>query len=298
MQIPKETIEEIIKLNKQGLSQKEIAKIVGIPQASISRKVGHLLTNKNLWTSEEVDYLVNNFGLYSIERISKNLNKSIRAVRVKAVRLGLGSTHEANGALYLKDIARAFKTDSTHIKKKWLFKLGLPYSYKKLTSVSRNCLILPEDLWEFLKNNPEICDLSKLEENALGKEPTWVREKRKQDYQRKDKRHHQTWTKEQDNLLRMYYKSGKSHEEIGLILKRSKSSIYNRIKRLNLPRRNIQIDWKEIEVKMLIDMKLKGFTDEEVAEELGRGLGSVRWKRRKLIEQGKLIWYKGIEFNG
>lgn len=42
------------------------------------------------WTPEELAYLQDSWGVYSIETIAKNLNRSINAVRLKAQRIGLG----------------------------------------------------------------------------------------------------------------------------------------------------------------------------------------------------------------
>ena len=37
-------------------------------------------------------------------------------------------------------------------------------------------------------------------------------------------------------------------------------------------------------------MKLEGYTDAQVAEELGRGLEGVAYKRKMLIKSGQLDW--------
>lgn len=52
----------------------------------------------------------------------------------------------------------------------------------------------------------------------------------------------------------------------------------------------IAIPFKPIEDETLIDMKLKGFKDKDIAEELGRSEESVRFRRQTLINQDKLDW--------
>ena len=42
------------------------------------------------WSNEEIEFLEDNWGYKSIPVIAKSLNRTINAVKVKAVRLGLG----------------------------------------------------------------------------------------------------------------------------------------------------------------------------------------------------------------
>ena len=41
------------------------------------------------WSEEEINYLYNNWGIVSVETISKNLGRSKDAIRVKRSKLGL-----------------------------------------------------------------------------------------------------------------------------------------------------------------------------------------------------------------
>lgn len=59
------------------------------------------------WTKEEEDFLVNNWGKYSIQYFAKKLNRSEQSIRVKSYRLDLGSIADAREEIYLKTLLRA-----------------------------------------------------------------------------------------------------------------------------------------------------------------------------------------------
>lgn len=92
----------------------------------------------------------------------------------------------------------------------------------------------------------------------------------------------------------MYWELNKKISEIGTILKRSQNSILKRAARIGLSKRKIILPWRPMEVETLIKMKIEGYTDSQIAEELGRGLEGVAWKRKMLIKNNKLNWsYRG-----
>lgn len=95
--------------------------------------------------------------------------------------------------------------------------------------------------------------------------------------------------KKEDGILKMYW-GYKTADEIGKILGRTKAGVLKRARRLNLKKLVIAIPFKPIEDETLIGMKLKGFKDKDIAEELGRSEESVRFRRQTLINQDKLDW--------
>ena len=274
---------------KQGKNQYEIATMFNIGQ----NKVSHLFKKYGFkarltWTEKDIQYLQNRIGKYSLEKIAKKLNKTPKAVAIKAKRLGMGAINYLSDDVTARELGRAVGVDGKTIIR-WVNNKGLKAVKKKLSLKREFWRININDFWEWAEKNKDSIKWSRFEKNALGKEPCWVREARKQ-YLEKPQNMDRKWNKEQDKILKMYWDVGKTPEEIGTILNRSSTSIKRRAHRINLNSRKIQIRWKPVEVEILIDMKIKGFTDEEIAIELGRSYGSVSWKRKKLIKEGKLKW--------
>lgn len=274
---------------KQGKNQHEIADMFGINQ----NKVSYLFKKYEFkarftWDEKDIQYLQNYVGRYSLERIAKKLNKTPKAVAIKAKRLGMGAINYLSDDITARELGRAVGVDGKTVAR-WINNKGLKAVKKKLSLEREFWRINITDFWEWAENNKDSIKWSRFEKNILGKEPCWVQEARKQ-YLEKPQNMDCKWNKEQDKILKMYWDAGKTPREIGEILNRSSNAITRRAARLNLNRKRICIKWKTIEDEMLMDMKIKGFTDEDIAIELGRSYGSVAWRRKKLIKDGKLKW--------
>ena len=55
-----------------------------------------LIQDRRSWTIEEENYLIEHWGVDAIEKIAKDVQRSIYSIRVKATRLGLGHMCKAN----------------------------------------------------------------------------------------------------------------------------------------------------------------------------------------------------------
>ena len=51
------------------------------------------------WSAEEVEYLEENWGIKSIPNIAKNINRTVAAVKAKAIKLELGEYN--NSGIYI-----------------------------------------------------------------------------------------------------------------------------------------------------------------------------------------------------
>lgn len=285
--IDKNLLEELY--FKQGKTQKEIGKILNVSQAYISAQFIKLgIKARRLWPKEDLDYLEDKFGELDIKRIAKHLEKTPEAILIKARRLGLESITNASDRLNSKQLARVVGTDRKTIVR-WINKHGLEASRKVLVKKRAFWRIKIEDFWKWAEKHQELIKWSKFERNALGKEPKWVDAARKK-HLLKPKREDEKWTTKENESLRMYWNLGKKPNEIAEILNRSSKAVLKRASRIGLSKRKIKIPWQSIEVETLIKMKLEGYTDTQVAEELGRGVEGVTYRRRKLIEEGKLEW--------
>ena len=274
---------------KQGKNQYEIVDMFGINQNKVSylfKKYG--FKARNSWTEDDVTYLERYFGMKSVQAIAKHLNKTPKAIITKSKRIGLSGINTLSEEITARELARAIGADGKTIVR-WINAKGLK-GYKKKLSLNRSYWrINLIEFWNWAEKNSDLIKWNRFEINALGKEPEWVNEVRKSDA-KKPKKSDYKYTKHDDEILTMYWNFGKEIDEIAQILNRSKMSVVRRAARLNLKRKKICIPWKPIEDEMLMDMKIKGFTDEDISIELGRSYGSVAWRRKKLIKDGKLKW--------
>lgn len=281
--VSKEQIEELY--IKQGLTKAETAKRLGIGKTTLwnyCKEYG--IKSTKFWTDEEISYLENNFGKYPLKTLSKKLNKSEDALRGKCTKLGLTSALNNTGLLNTSELAKALgidrKTIWNYIKDK-----GLPAKKQVVLRKGEFWRIKIEDFWGWLEKNKDLIDLSKFEKNILGAEPKWVDKKRRDDIRNRS-RHNKNWSEVEVNYLKANYKN-RSYKEIAQVLNRSEVSVQVKAQKLRLIKM-VEIKWRDIEVDTLIKMKKAGNTDFKIAEELGRSLSSVDWKRKELLKSGLL----------
>jgi len=165
----------------------EISKKLNRSEESVcvrASKLGYDLQSKHKkWTEEEEDLLCDLWGTKSIEYIAKKLNRSSSAIMNRVWKLGLGSYTENNyDGLKIQEIADIFLIDRNTILVTWVA-LGLKIKVKNISKNKSYATVSIEDLYDFLEKNQDIWDSRNLEENLLGIEPEWLKQKRKSDIQ-------------------------------------------------------------------------------------------------------------------
>ena len=250
-----------------------------------------MATNQKKWTSEEVEYLENSWGIIPLAKISKKLGRSNKAVSTKAGRLGLGKALDNTDHVTAKHIAKALGICAKTVVR-WINDEELPAKHIALGKVRKNWLINIDDFWKWAENNQHLINLYKLEENILGKEPQWAKEKRKRDY-RFRKREKKYSKAEDEEIIRNY--GVIEAKEIAQALGRTPVSVRRRASRLNLDKKKIGIPWTEEEVIFMVKAKSRGQTYDEISIELGRTFSSVKNKYRDVIDKGlKACGYSGL----
>ena len=137
------------------------------------------------WTREEEEQLAEEWGMYSADTIAKRLGRTRDAVIVRVARLGLGA-HLENSAMISFNV----------LIKELGFSGGYEWQLQKFTEAGlkihmqrvKDCsfrMVDIDEFWEFAEKNKHLIDFSRLEENALGAEPDWVKAKRTEDFKRK-----------------------------------------------------------------------------------------------------------------
>lgn len=257
---------------------------------------------KKNWTPEEEAYLQDKWGTLSVSTIAKNLGRSIDAVVVRSQRLRLGahlasdvriSTNQLMIALYQSNSGNASYT---------LYKLireGLPVEMHKVKTKSFRVIDIDE-FWKWAEDHKEFLDFSKFEEYSLGKEPDWVKVKRKADFQKTQQQgeHNEVWTGATDQKLkRMLSQHKYTYRDLSKELNRSEGAIKRRICDLGLkerPVRNKTRMWTEKEVETLCEMAEKGYSWGQIADKLGRTALSTRGKYERLLNPSYMQrYYRG-----
>lgn len=275
-----ETLKELAK--KYHYS--EIAKIMNKTENAIylkARKLGiKLMKDRRKWTKEEEDMLSDLWGKETIEVIAETMKRTIFSLKVKAVRMGLGSMIENNyDVITVSDICDLLNVTRDRVTITWV-KLGLNLKKKKLTNNRSYYVITWNDLIKFLENNQQEWDSRELEENILGIEPVWLKEKRIRDIL-ENPLWYRKWTEEEIKKAEDLFKKGKNYKEIAEIINRSEWAVANLLRNMGYSYMLPQY-WKEKELEYLRE-NYENMTYKEIADALGRTQKAVS---AKIEEQG------------
>mgnify|MGYP003292700177 CR=1 FL=1 len=251
------------------------------------RAAGIIMMGKR-WTQEEIDYLQENYGKYSIPTLAKNLGRSVNAIEVMRCRLGLGSFLMNGEYISLNQLLLAVSGGASSYSYKmtsWVHNRGLPVHTQKVKNCSFRVVHLKE-FWEWAEKNRSFLDFSKMEPLALGKEPDWVADQRKKDFlafanQRKD-----PWTTAEDDRLKILLKSHKyGYKELSEMLNRSAGAIQRRCTDLGIKERPVKADnhsadakWTDEDYKILADGIRNGTSYTEIGRIIGKSEKAIRGK--------------------
>ena len=237
------------------------------------------------WTREEEEQLAEEWGMYSADAIAKRLGRTRNAVVVRVARLGLGAHLENSAMISFNVLIKALG-----------FLGGYEWQLQKLTEAGlkihmqrvKDCafrMVDIDEFWEFAENNKHLIDFSRLEENALGAEPDWVKAKRTEDFKRKCvvKPHNAKWTEAEDKeLLRLLRTYRYTYPEIADRLRRSEGAIQRRVNDLGIKERPLKADnhtlWTEEQIQTLCQMIKDGSNYESMSRVLGKSSKAIRGK--------------------
>lgn len=237
------------------------------------------------WSESELDYLEEKWGNISIPTIANHLGKSLNAIILKARRLGLGRHIHGGEYITFNQLVIALGKDFGQIKNRFIPR-GLPIKHKKSVTKSFRIIYI-NDFWEWAEQHKDLLEFSTFEVNALGEEPEWVKEKRKADFYA-SKYITTPWTEKDDaRLIYMLNAYRYGYREISVDLRRTEGAVKRRLHDLNLMQRPIKaenhIKWTSPEIKLLVDLRAKGYGYEIIAEKLGtRSALAVRGKVERL----------------
>lgn len=174
------------------------------------------------WTEEERNYVIENWGEKSLDYIAKKLNRTAKAIISFSEKNKLGSPYKRN---YISTIeaANMIGVDQTTIIH-WINAYNLKANFKALKS-RKKYLIDIDNFRKFLKENQNLWKSNGLEEYALGKEESWLKEKRKKDSNIITEKLGSEWTIKEVHKMNKLIEEGKTLREIAEILNRTYKSV-------------------------------------------------------------------------
>lgn len=244
---------------------------------------------KKNWTKEEEDYLMDKWGTISIPSLAKNLGRSVDAVICRRQKLGCGAHLENDHRVSLNQLMLALYGGSmgTYTVSR-LVREGLPTHWHK-TKMNRFKVVDMDEFWTWAEQNRMILDFSRFEEFSLGKEPDWVKEKRRADFEkyRKVGRHNEEWAKAEEAKLRYLLKKHEyTYQDLMKELRKSEGAIKRRIAHLGIKERPVRVPsraWSEKDIETLCTMLEKGYDWALISAEIGRSALACRGKYERLV---------------
>lgn len=173
------------------------------------------------WSTADEDYLKDNYGRFSIERIAQNLKRSEMAVKIKANRLGLKFGGCENG-LTVSEIAQACSV-SRAIVMYWIKRKELPVFKIKRGS----CYIYKirsRQFWKWAECNEKSVNLLYIKPKSILPEPKWL-EKKVKNCKRQPPKKRRCITRDEIKRVKQMYYSGTSVEEISRRIDRPIGSV-------------------------------------------------------------------------
>lgn len=234
------------------------------------------------WTAEEEQYLEEKWGTTSIPALAKHLNRTEDAIIVRAQRLHLGAFLEAGDYITMNQLMLALKggTVSAYCMTSWVKNRGFPVKYKRVGQ-NRFRIVCLEDFWKWAEKHRDFIDWSRVEKNILGMEPAWVKEKRREHFQRNRQYRTTPWTKDEDALLISLLKEQKyGFREISKRLCRTEGAVQRRCNDLKTPYRPVKAEnhhtWTDKDLDLLTEMIKEHRSYEYMAYRLGRSTKAIR----------------------
>lgn len=236
------------------------------------------------WSDEDIDFLIENWGEFSMKHFVKTLKRNEEAISQKAYRLGLGPYYRASDYILFSNLLDVLGMNETNSKNK-LLKAGIPVKIKRWKSKTVHIIYI-EDFWEWAEKNKAVVSFSKLERNVLGKEPQWVNQKRLLDQKRLFLYKTSKWTLAEDQkLIYLTKKQHYTYESLAKALSRTEAGIKKRMSVLGIPLKKkrplCMKRWTKDEIAKMMELYEKGYDHYLISEVLpNRTPSAIREKYR------------------
>lgn len=221
-----EEIKNLIKLSESNKTIEEMSIILNRPYESVKQKLRKIKIKakplrNNIWSKDEELLLEDLWSRnLSTKNIAKRLNRSEGAVKQKAERMFLGERGYGDLRFTIPEIINSMgvKRDTVY---SWLHRglIATKTRYGKY-------LVSQKDLLNFLYDNQDKFDASKIEKGFIIPEPDWLTAKRKSDIlSNKTKSKGDKYTPEDLSYMKLLIDKGYSNEVIAKRLNRTPIAI-------------------------------------------------------------------------
>lgn len=237
------------------------------------------------WTAAEEDQLREEWGRISIGKIAERLGRSSDAVIVRARRLGLGAFLESSDYVTVNQLSFALngRHGEAYQKISWMQNRGFPVHMKTVKD-NRFRVVYLNEFWKWAEKHRAFLDFSKMEPLALGAEPEWVKEQRRNDHIKKQLMKTDAWTPEEDDRLRCLLKQHRyGLLEISGMMRRTAGAIQRRCTDLGLKERPVRSDahsdpWTDEDFRILADGIRNGECYTAIGNRIGKSEKAIRGK--------------------
>lgn len=226
------------------------------------------------WTEEEKNYLAEHWGHMTVPSLCKRLNRSKSAILIMVQKLNLGAYYDSGDYITMHQLilALGYGVSDSYKNKSWIENRDFPVHHKKHTEKVVKVVYLDE-FWQWAEKNQAFLDFSKFEENALGLEADWVKQKRKRDLKNTHSYKKTPWTPQEDAYLKDLLKAHRfTYAEISKRLKRTEGAIQRRVLDLGIKERPVKAEnhtlWTEDQISTLGTLIKQGCNYEAIHDEI------------------------------
>lgn len=200
--------------------------------------------DKCIWTDDDIAYLEAKAGAVPMSTLTKKLQRTEGAIRSKCCKEGIPIVRN-NIYLQFSDVARLMGVDNKTVWR-WADIHNMPNKRLNLNFKDRPYVEFDE-LVKWLEKNQDKWFTDNLEMYALGKENEWLKEKRRKDLNRKDKKNKKRWTDAECMRVYTLLQAGKTWEQIAEDLQRAPNAktIQAALYRYNRRRKKKELDKKK-----------------------------------------------------
>jgi len=145
------------------------------------KKLKIVSSRNSHWNKDDDEKLKSMWGNSSIETICNELGRSENAIHTRRRELGLNRFRDCmDDSLTLLEIAYMFGVSVPTIQTTWIY-FGLEVRIIELSIAKSMMLVEVNKLFDFLYNNKDIFDASKIPAECLDDMPQWIKEKYQED---------------------------------------------------------------------------------------------------------------------
>ena len=241
-----------------------------------------------IWTPAEESYLVENWGSVSIDGICRHLSRSKAAIMVRVQKLGLGRFLDSGDYITMHQLLAALgvSTSSGYKVKSWIENRGFPVRFKARSSSYKVRIVYLDEFWGWAEKNRSFVDFSKMEPLALGAEPAWLQDQRRNDYKTNTIQRKDPWTGTEDSRLRFLLQQHRyGYAELSEMLRRSAGAIQKRICDLGIRERPVKAanhgedtTWTPEQFRILADGIRSGTSYTIIGNQINKSEKAIRGK--------------------